>query len=317
MIHVACCFDRRFEVLFVVLAQSIARHTRSPVTIHALHDGPAPLAMQHAPRGSNLRIEFQDIGARYEKIEVNGPQSVVTYARFVLPEILAGIDRVLYLDVDMLTRRDLTGLYETDLEGKALGAVVDHTLVDVLPYIGAEFGPAGRTRPSKDYVTDIVGMADWTRYFNAGLLLIDVPALVASGRIDVARAYLRKKGAVAINNDQDALNHAFDGDYRILGPEWNCIANFMHALGEDFTGRPGLRAAWGDPAIAHYAGAKPWQANATENELQRAYWAAARDAGMQGQLLRMAWADAGRREGATRRHDLGLLARRIAGSYFG
>ncbi len=130
MIHIACCFDRRFEILFLILAQSIAGHTRAPVTIHALHDGPVPLAMARAPKTDGLRIEFQDIGARYEKIEVNGPQSVVTYARFVLPDILAGVDRVLYLDVDMLTRRDLTPLYETDLEGRALGAVVDHTLVD-------------------------------------------------------------------------------------------------------------------------------------------------------------------------------------------
>lgn len=317
MIHIACCFDRRFEILFVVLAHSIARHTRAPVTIHALHDGPTPLAMRHAPRGANMRVEFQDIGARYEKIDVNGPQSVVTYARFVLPDILAGVDRVLYLDVDMLTRRDLGALYETDLEGKALGAVIDHTLVDVLPWLGADFGPAGATRPSRDYVTDIVGVADWKRYFNAGLLLIDVPALAASGRIETARAFLREKGAIAINNDQDALNFAFDGDYKTLGPEWNCIANFSRILGADFSGRPGLREAWRDPAIAHYAGAKPWQANATENELQRAYWAAARQAGMQQDLLRLAWTDAGARPGATRRHDLGVLARRIASSYFG
>ena len=38
------------------------------------------------------------------------------------------------------------------------------------------------------------------------------------------------KGAIAVNNDQDALNHAFDGDYKILGPEWNCIANLRYAV---------------------------------------------------------------------------------------
>lgn len=317
MIHIACCFDRRFEILFLILAQSIAGHTRAPVTIHALHDGPVPLAMARAPKTDGLRIEFQDIGARYEKIEVNGPQSVVTYARFVLPDILAGVDRVLYLDVDMLTRRDLTPLYETDLEGRALGAVVDHTLVDVLPYLGVEFGPAGNTRPSKDYVTNVVGVSDWKRYFNAGLLLIDTPALAASGRIETARAFLRENGAVAINNDQDALNHAFDGDYKTLGPEWNCIANFSEVLGPDFKDRPGLREAWRDPAIAHYAGAKPWQANASENPLQRAYWAAARAAGMQGELLKLALKDAGARPDSTWRHDIGVMARRIASSYFG
>ncbi|HMN73521.1 MAG TPA: glycosyltransferase family 8 protein [Rhodoblastus sp.] len=316
MIQIACCFDRRFEILFLILAQSIARHTRSDVTIHALHDGPVPLAKDCAPRTENLRVEFQDIGARYDKIDVNGPQSVVTYARFALPDILAGIDRILYLDVDMLTRRDLTPLWETDLQGKALGAVVDHSLVDVLPYLGIDFGPAGKTRPSKNYVTDIVGMADWKRYFNAGLLLIDTPALAASGRIDKARAFLREKGAVAINNDQDALNHAFDGDYKVLGPEWNCIANFSRTLGEDFAGCPGLREAWRDPAIAHYAGAKPWQSHAAENDLQRAYWAAARDAHMQVELLKLALKDAGERPDSNCRHDLGIVARRVVSSYF-
>ncbi|MFT4097665.1 MAG: glycosyltransferase family 8 protein [Rhodoblastus sp.] len=317
MIHIACCFDRRFEILFLILAQSIARHTRSNVVIHALHDGPVPVAERDAPRTANLRVEFQDIGARYEKIDVNGPQSVVTYARFVLPDILAGIDRILYLDVDMLTRRDLTPLYETDLEGKALGAVIDHSLVDVLPWLGIDFGPQGNTRPSKDYVTEVVGLADWARYFNAGLLLMDVPALSASGRIEKARAFLREKGAIAINNDQDALNHAFEGDYKTLGPEWNCIANFSEVLGPDFTGRPGLREAWRGPAIAHYAGAKPWQSNASENRLQSAYWAAARDAGKQTALVKLALRDAGARADSTRRHDLGVVARRIFSSYFG
>lgn len=50
------------------------------------------------------------------------------HIKFLLPEldILKDVDRVLYLDVDVLARKDLTELYNYDLGDYALGAVKDY-----------------------------------------------------------------------------------------------------------------------------------------------------------------------------------------------
>jgi len=51
------------------------------------------------------------------------------HLKFLIPdlELFKDVDKVLYLDVDMLARKDLTPLYEYDLENYALGAVRDYS----------------------------------------------------------------------------------------------------------------------------------------------------------------------------------------------
>jgi hypothetical protein len=51
------------------------------------------------------------------------------HLKFLIPEldIFEGVDKVLYVDVDMLARKDLTSLYNYDLENYAIGAVRDYS----------------------------------------------------------------------------------------------------------------------------------------------------------------------------------------------
>jgi len=50
------------------------------------------------------------------------------HMKFLIPElpIFEGVERVLYIDTDVLVRKDLTELYTVDLEGKALGVCRDY-----------------------------------------------------------------------------------------------------------------------------------------------------------------------------------------------
>ena len=58
------------------------------------------------------------------------------HIKFLLPEleILKSVDKLLYLDVDVLARKDLTELYNLDLEDKAIGAVKDYAHLRMLNY---------------------------------------------------------------------------------------------------------------------------------------------------------------------------------------
>lgn len=51
-----------------------------------------------------------------------------TYQRFILPDVLADRDRILYLDGDILVRRDLSALFDADLGASATGGVRDNDL---------------------------------------------------------------------------------------------------------------------------------------------------------------------------------------------
>ena len=80
------------------------------------------------------------------------------HLKFLVPELedFAGVDRVLHLDVDILVRKDLTDIYQIDLDGKAIGAVRDYAHIREDRYME---------------------MFDKRNKIENGLLLMDLPEL--------------------------------------------------------------------------------------------------------------------------------------------
>lgn len=61
-----------------------------------------------------------------DKLPRNDTWTVEIYYRLALPEVLPEkIDRVLYLDVDIIVTDSLQELYDMDLQGKSIGACKD------------------------------------------------------------------------------------------------------------------------------------------------------------------------------------------------
>ena len=80
------------------------------------------------------------------------------YFRLLCPKYLPEtLNRVLYLDCDILVRSSLEELYSTQLDGKPLAAVEDV----LSPNIG---------------MLENLGMTGTSKYFNSGVLLIDLAA---------------------------------------------------------------------------------------------------------------------------------------------
>ncbi|KAJ7107295.1 nucleotide-diphospho-sugar transferase [Mycena crocata] len=101
------------------------------------------------------------------------------------------VQRVLYLDADVLVLENLKDLWRTDLEGKPLGAVRD---------VGFPNGHG-----------DIKGP-----YFNAGVILLDLA---------LARMKFAELETLSVKTlrflDQDALNIHFHGEFFPISQEWN------------------------------------------------------------------------------------------------
>lgn len=185
---------------------------------------------------------------RFESTTTPAHISRVTCARLLMAEVLdASLERVLYLDSDVLVMGSLCPLWRTPLHGAVLGAVVDD--ID-----------AGLQR-SADEVSAVPRVQ---RYFNAGVLLIDLRCWRDEGVAAKAQRYLQAHPDSPFT-DQDALNVACDGRWAELDGRWN----FMHHR----------TIAWESivvserPAVVHFVTAsKPWRA------ASRSAWAAAYDA---------------------------------------
>src|SRR5690606_7118730 len=133
--HVALTFDDNFWAPAYATMRSVClfTHRRDELVFHLCH---RTLSAEH--RADLLAIEaefpvtlrwydldrsdmFRDIAGRMPE---NKRLSNIVYARLMLDRLVGpGVERILYLDCDMLVRDDVGALFDLDLEGKAIAAV--------------------------------------------------------------------------------------------------------------------------------------------------------------------------------------------------
>ena len=162
--------------------------------------------------------------------------SKITFARLLLPDLIPpDITRILYLDADILVLGDLTTLNEMDMEGFACAAVIDTDAVPNAERLGLYADEGQRTL---------------CPYFNAGVLLVDVPSWRRDRISEKALQFLMQNPKSQLA-DQDALNVACAGSWKKLDARWNFQEHFE--LGYS----PTAPAEW--PPVVHFAGKwKPW-----------------------------------------------------------
>ncbi|MCC6982016.1 MAG: hypothetical protein IT535_01985, partial [Bauldia sp.] len=166
-----------------------------------------------------------------------------TLVKLLLPGHFAGrYDKILYLDADLGIERDLTPLLALDTGPHAVAACGAGR-------VWAGWTLADRARSEAQFRS--LGMSEPFRYFNAGVMLIDIAKWRRDDLATRAIAFVRANPAVCRLVDEDALNAVLDGSFTEISPLWNMSAGiWLH---------PEIRALSG-VAIVHYAGlAKPWK----------------------------------------------------------
>ncbi len=162
--------------------------------------------------------------------------SPVAYLRLMIPEVLPlAVEKVLYLDSDMIVCDDISQLWDTDITTMDFAAA---------PERGAASRASSR-RGIRHHLA--LGMKPDQVVFNAGVLLINLRRWRQSHLASRAFAYLRCLAHEVRWYEQEALNVVANGSYRELDPRWNVPA---------LAARPGSGAR---TSIVHYLTAhKPW-----------------------------------------------------------
>jgi hypothetical protein len=155
-----------------------------------------------------IRAVQIEAGAIEARLHVNDRIGFATYMRVFMPRLWqAEYDRLFYLDGDIYYQRgDFSELLSQSLGGLALAAVPDCT------YWG---------RPDH-HAKDIKALGlPAARYFNAGVLLIDVPAFIGQGCYDAAMQLILTRGKELQMHDQTTLNVVMANRWAQLPVQWN------------------------------------------------------------------------------------------------
>jgi lipopolysaccharide biosynthesis glycosyltransferase len=171
--------------------------------------------------------------------------SVSTMDRLFLPEILKDLDKVVYLDIDILIQGDVGYLYDLELgenvfAGKRTKLKTWANMIRPITRATLKFEPA----KAWDIRRRLHSVADLTsRTFNAGILSLNL-RLMREENFTVTHMYLVEQCKM---NDQDVFNIYSRNRVVEIGTEWN------HVPSQDFNA---------EPKIIHWAGpAKPWLEN--------------------------------------------------------
>ena len=234
VIDVAFCVDDAFAIHLAVLIYSIGLFIDDDhsVKCHIIGDVSSE-NKENLNRLSSpvVSMSFYSDIPSYTHIPISnvykGRLNAVTYYRFSIPNILYFIDRVIFIDVDMIALDDVSSLWNVDLDGNIVGVVSDHVIGD------------DAIKQNK------LGIKSG-KYFNAGLMLMDLVKW-RSNHISEKALNLLMENKGFEHNDQDALNIVLENNSFYLDLRWNAQPEHLRA------GRVQV------PALVHFCGQeKPW-----------------------------------------------------------
>ena len=255
--RLAICFsiDGGFGMQLAVALRSLFRHHDAhELEVHVLtaqvDDGIWQSSVRDLPAGARILrhpVDPDRVG------DVRTPPRLprASFVRLLMGSVLPpALDRVLYLDADVMCRAPLHALWATDLEGHALGAVADACT----PWVGS---------PSGDFVEPRwrqLGLLPDNPYFNSGVLLVDLAQWRRRGFEQTALRLCQQH--LFVNGDQEALLGACAGQWQRLHPRWNMLPehfNNSRNYGWVFEGEARMHEALADPALVHFTrGLRPW-----------------------------------------------------------
>lgn len=240
-VQIAAGITEAYVLPLLVVLSSLTDHLSGtrPV-LHLFHSGLSDESLERIARV----VELRPASLSQEATNLRHPHfpAVAATPLLLADRLPADLDRVLFLDADLLVLDDVRTLWEWDLEGAVVGACRDVAIPN-----------CGAARGVKSLAT--WGVRPEAPYFNAGVLVIDLPAWRDARVTERATEYLRCIGRRVDFFHQEALNAVLSDEWHPLPARWNLLGA---VAGRSFERPPS--AVWRNPGIVHFAGRmKPWR----------------------------------------------------------
>lgn len=217
--------------IYVFCAEDVTQENKEKVS--------ALVSMYH-----KATITFIDMAGQFSHVHMDHAYlTVPTYYRMVFASMLPQYEKILYLDIDILVRKDLTEFYNIDIKDNYLAGV---------PVFLSYFKLYEKTRK-------ITGLSNLEFFINAGVLLMNLKA-IQRDKIEEQWQSLIGMGGDA---DQPILNAVCYKKIAIIPCKYNVsqvdLPFYMDGKASTFYDTAELKNAFEDPVIFHYTGKeKPW-----------------------------------------------------------
>lgn len=178
-----------------------------------------------------------------------GRMPVSTYYKLAVADTVpADVHKAIWLDCDLVVRGDIARLWDVDLGGNYIRAAQD----SIVPLVSSPCGIAAH---------ETLGIPANAKYFNAGVMLVDLDRWRADKISQRVLDYLRRFGDSVFFWDQEGLNAVLAGKWGEIDPRWNCNASVppprrVNRNAAAITQTEANESPW----IIHWAGnLKPWR----------------------------------------------------------
>ena len=244
IIDVVLSTDNNYAQHCAVLIASILLNNQSKYTYH-FHILDGGISYENKLKISKLQV-IQDFSITFYSMKdydfsflpLNRKNiSTATYYRLMLTKILPeNIDKIIYLDCDIIVDGDLSEFWETDISEVFAGVIEDESSIRSTIKLNLR------------------------NYFNAGVLLLNIKKLREIDFIPTWLNYFKENELIIDLQDQDILNGVFNNNVKWLPLKWNANATlFTNVKYPHFYSDEEANIAKKERVIIHYTERfKPW-----------------------------------------------------------
>lgn len=247
-INVLCSTDNTYVPYCGIMLTSLFENNKCPLNVFIIcnnlsKDGKEALASLGKTYGNLITfIHVDEEVTSGFPIRERDHVSLATYYRLFATKILPeDIDRILYLDCDMIINGNIDELYSCDLTDKSMACTLD-----------------------EDYMSDAkyarLGLSGPKTYFNAGMILINLQYWREHNIHDKCMQCIADIPEKLLLHDQDTLNVVLKDTVKLVSVTYNMQTGLLYVgqrIGDEV--KDDIQASIYNPVIIHYTGPrKPW-----------------------------------------------------------
>ena len=249
-IPIVFCFDNNLIAPACVALSSLMMSAKEDTfyDIFILHSYKYPLKHDEIDKlpvyYKNCRIHYRTVDSTFdEAFEIRGI-TTAAYYRLLIPELIPEYDKVLYSDVDVIFRSDLSEFYDTDMTGYYVAGV--DSLANFQPEL-------------VKYYNDVVHINPEGIIYS-GNLVINSKQILKDNLISRFKELAKNKYTF---QDMDVINIACRGKIKYLSPAF-CLTTYISEY--SVYRKDDLLKVWSCDDIeyaklhgsVHFNGKKPW-----------------------------------------------------------
>ena len=218
-LNIVVASDNHYIILLAALIKSIEANLSKghTITVYIIEDNVSDENKVKLQKSINTNItsliwkEMNSVIPEGMKLPLDRSSYPLNiYMRLFIPYFIPEeIERVLYLDVDMIVLKDIATLFENDLEKYVIAAVLDPRIITFDNSWGGVLN------------YNELGLAPDTRYFNTGLLIMNTKKWREQSVTEKIIECIDNNKKFANYPDQYGLNVVLANQWLELSPLWN------------------------------------------------------------------------------------------------